>query len=501
MCKKTVLLLVLLILGSSAFLRAEVSRPEPAGNRPNFVFILIDDMGWKDVGFMGSKFYETPNIDKLAGEGMVFTNAYSNAANCAPTRASLLTGQYTPRHGVYTVGNSTRGRSSNRRLIPVVNDTTLDSRHVTIAEALKKGNYVSASMGKWHMGNPPELGPVEQGFDLNVGGHAAGGPYTGKKYFSPYKNKWLGDGPDGQYLTDRLSDEAVKFIEINKDKPFFLYLAHYAVHAPLMAKDKLKDYYKSKNTRHGPYKKPDHNNSTYAAMIHSVDEGVGRIMKKLKELSLDERTVVVFFSDNGGAGFATDMYPLRGAKGMFYEGGIRVPMLVRWKGSVKPASVCSEPVMGVDFFPTFLDLAGIDQPAGKILDGKSIVPLLKGADKLNREAVFWHFPAYLQGGDSESRDKIFRTRPVSVIRKGSWKLLLFLEEWILDCNENADSASLLKAVELYNLKNDLGEQNNLASSNKQKRDELLADLLTWRKSLGIEAGEMKLNPKYNTNKQ
>lgn len=212
-------------VGAGGFVLSNRSLEVRAGSkRPNVIFIMIDDMGWRDVGFMGSKYYETPNINKLAAEGMVFTNAYANAANCAPTRASFLTGQYTPRHGVYTVGNSDRGSSSNRRLIPIANDTTLDAYHITIAEALKPAGYVSASIGKWHMGTDPQLGPIGQGFDVNVGGVSAGSPPGG--YFSPYKNPELPNGPDGEYLTDRLTDEALKFIETNKNSPFFLYITH-----------------------------------------------------------------------------------------------------------------------------------------------------------------------------------------------------------------------------------------------------------------------------------
>ena len=483
--------------GAGVFLKNDTMDACIGNKRPNILFFMIDDLGWKDVGFMGSRYYETPNIDKLADQGMVFTNAYANAANCAPTRASFLTGQYTPRHGVITVGSSSRGSSGNRRLIPVTNDQTLDSSYVTIAEALKPAGYVSASMGKWHMGRPGSLGPQEQGFDLNVGG-GPGGSASNGGYFSPYNNPYLSDGPKGEYLTDRLSDEAIDFIETNKEKPFFLYLTHYAVHTPIQAKSDLMSYYQSKPGT----TLPNHNNATYAAMIHSVDEGIGRIMNKLEELKLTENTVVVFFSDNGGYGPATDMYPLRGSKGMYYEGGIREPMIVCWSGQIKAGTKCDVPVIGIDFFPTFLDLAGVKKPTGKILDGVSIVPLLQGGSSLSREAIFWHFPAYLQpykGGMDEARadpdGKIrFRSRPVSVIRKGNWKLILCLEEWILDCGENISSPNINKAVELYNLTNDIGEQNNVAGTNPTKRNELLKDLIKWRASVGIGNGQMSPNP-------
>jgi len=447
---------------------------QTAAARPNIIFIMIDDMGAHDTGFAGSRYYQTPNIDKLAAEGMVFTNAYANAANCAPTRASFLTGQYTPRHGVYTVGTSARGSSKDRRLIPITNDTTLDAHHVTIAEALKPAGYTSASIGKWHMGTDPELGPLAQGFDVNVGGFSAGSPPGG--YFSPYKNPFLPSGPEGEYLTDRLTDEAIAFIEANKNRPFFLYMTHYAVHTPIQAKQELIDKYRDKPASNGQ------DNPTYAAMIDSVDQGIGRMMRKLDELGLADNTVVFFFSDNGGYAGATSNYPLRGFKGTFYEGGIREPMAVRWPGVVRPGTTCSTPVIGIDFFPTILEIAGADKPPGKLLDGRSIVPLLKGAQTLGRDAIFWHFPAYLQGNVAGARDPKFRTRPVGVVRKGNWKLMQFFEEWVLDGGREAIDTN--NSVELYDLENDISETTNLANVNKAKRDELLDLLIDWQKSIG-----------------
>ena len=474
--------------------------------RPNFVFILLDDVGWKDPGYMGSTYYETPNIDKLASEGLMFTNAYACGSNCAPSRAGFLTGQYSPRHGVITVDPSTRGLSADRRLIPVVNDATLNPEHVTFAEALKVAGYVSASIGKWHMGNPSAgLGPVEQGFDINIAGDSAASPLH---YYPPYSLPNCSEPAGGRYITDRLTDEAIAFIGNNKANPFFLYLPYFDVHQPLEAKPDLKAYYETPGKLADRTTKPDHNNSTYAAMIQSVDQCIGRVMKKIEELGLDENTIVFLFSDNGGVGGITDMYPLRGAKGMFYEGGIREPLVVRWKGKVKPGTVCDVPVISIDFFPTFLELAGVKKPDGKILDGQSIVSLLQGGTQLSREAIFWHFPAYLEvtlncasgarkDCPTQPESSVpFRSRPVSVIRKGDWKLLLFLEEWILDCGENTASPNLNNAVELYNLASDLGEQNNLAARNTAKRNELLSDLLNWRISVGIHTGEMIANPGY-----
>ena len=437
--------------------------------KPNFVFILIDDLGWKDVGFMGSTFYETPNIDKLAGEGVIFTNAYSNAPNCAPTRACLLSGQYSPRHGVYTVGSSERGKSQLRKLIPVKNHTTLPAAKITIAEALKPAGYVSASIGKWHLGDDPELGPVAQGFDVNVGGNHAGHP---KSYFSPYHNKNLRNGPMGEYLTDRLTAEALRFIQKNKDRPFFLYLPHYAVHTPIQAKKALVEKYRNKPGSGGQ------SNAVYAAMIESTDQGVGRIMDKLDELGLSDNTVVIFFSDNGGYGPVTTMAPLRGSKGMLYEGGIRVPLIIRWPGKIEPGSVCEEPVIGIDFYPTILQMAGVSQPENYTLDGVSLLPLF-AEQKLSRSAIFWHFPAYLQA--YRGMKSPWRTTPAGAVRVGDWKLIEFFEDGKL---------------ELYNLKEDIGERNDLSEKMPEKTKELHTLLQVWRKSVNAPV-PTKLNPEYD----
>jgi arylsulfatase A-like enzyme len=445
--------------------------------KPNIVFILIDDMGWKDVGYMGSEYYETPNIDRLARAGMIFTQAYANAANSAPTRASLLTGQYTPRHGVFTVSNSDRGRPEDRRLIPIENSEAISLDKITISEALKSGNYVSAALGKWHVGNTP----VEQGFDVGFDRDSLGYPGGHLK-------------PDGEYLADRLTDEAIGFINRhNPDKtgkPFFLYLAHHAVHTPIQAKEEL-----IKNFMHKP-KIGCHNNQVYAAMIQSVDESVAKINNTLEELGLNKNTVLIFFSDNGGHGTYTCQKPLRGGKGMFYEGGIREPMFVYWPGIVKAGSVCDVPVISTDFYPTFLDIAGIKKPENYKLDGLSIFPLLKGEKSINREKLYWHFPAYLEaysGLMEDARDSVFRTRPVSVIRKGDWKLLLFHEEWVLDGGrENLDQNN---SVELYNLKDDIGENNNLANTYTDKREELMDDLFEWLNETGAPI-PTNANPRY-----
>jgi arylsulfatase A-like enzyme len=426
-----------------------------AGKRLNFVFIFIDDLGWKDVGFMGSEYYETPNIDKLAGQGVVFTSAYANAPNCAPTRASLMSGQYTPRHGVYTVGSSERGKTHLRKLVPIRNKTKLDSKVVTIAEALKPAGYVSAMIGKWHLGKGPKFAPVSQGFDVEFQRHKKG-------HFNAA----------GEYLTDRLTDKAIDFIENNKDKPFFLYLAHHAVHTPIQARKAMIDKYMNK-TPYGGQKNP-----TFAAMIDSVDQSVGRIMTRLDELGLTDNTVVFFFSDNGGVVGITSMEPLRGGKGMLYEGGIRVPLIVRSPGRIKPGS-CDTPVIGIDFYPTILEMAGAPKPKGHVLDGESIVPLLKGGESLKRAAIFWHFPAYLQR--NYGWKETWRTTPAGAVRQGHWKLIEYFEDGTL---------------ELYNLKDDIGEENNLAEKMPEKTNQLHKLLKSWRKSVNAPV-PTELNPRYS----
>jgi arylsulfatase A-like enzyme len=429
------------------------SSPE---RRPNFIFILIDDLGWKDLGFMGSRYYETPNIDKLAGEGLVFTNAYSNAPNCAPTRACLMTGQYTPRHGIYTVGTSERGQSKLRMLIPTPNKTDLDSKIVTIPEALKPAGYTSACIGKWHLGTKAPYRPVDRGFDVAF-----------ERNYSGHFSK------DGEYLTDRLTDEAIKFIDANRNRNFFLYLSHHAVHTPIQAKRQLIEKYKKK--------KPvgAQNNPTYAAMIESVDQNVGRLMAKLDELGLRDNTVVFFFSDNGGYANATSMEPLRGSKGMLYEGGIRVPMIVRWPGVTRLGGVCDVPVIGIDFYPTMLEMADAPWPPGPVLDGLSIVPLLKGKKTLNRKAIFWHFPAYLEPYNDKQWP--WRTTPAGAVRQGDFKLIEFFEDG---------------KIEIYNLKDDLGERNNLAETMPEQAKELHKTLIEWRRSVNAPVPTER-NPDYD----
>jgi len=444
--------------------------PTMRGAKPNVIFILIDDLGWKDVGFMGSRYYRTPNIDRLSREGMIFTDAYAAAPNCAPSRACLLTGMYTPRHGIYTVNSSERGRARNRRLIPVPNTTVLAPEFLTIAEALQPAGYSSASIGKWHLGNDPGRGPLSQGFDQNVGGGAAGHPPT---YFSPWGIRALADGPEGEYLTDRLTDEAIGFIDRNRAQPFFLYLTHYAVHTPIQAPDAITAGYRDTPPAGGQ------GDPVYAAMIESVDRGIGRLLETLDEWGLSDNTIVIFFSDNGGHGRKTSMTPLRGSKGMLYEGGIRSPMIVRWPGRIEAGSRCAEPVTMVDFFPTFLELAGTPLPGSQPVDGLSLIPLLRGGTHLDREAIFWHFPVYLEA--YAGMEGPWRTTPVGAVRAGDWKLIEFFEDGRL---------------ELYNLRDDIGEGHDLAEVEPDQRDALHRLMRDWREKTGAPV-PVEPNPLYN----
>lgn len=435
----------------------------PAGARgtdpPNIVFILADDLGWRDVGYQGSDFYETPVIDRLAREGMVFSHAYAAAGNCAPSRACLLSGTYGPRHGVYAVESTNRGPKALMRLIPYPNKQGLLKENVTLADALKSAGYATGHFGKWHLMHPTEGAlPSQQGFDETYDSFGNG----------PLKEGGEGNktgppsDPKGVF---ELTHKACAFIEKNKAKPFFVYLAHHGIHSPLQAQPDTLAKFQAKT----PGK--EQKNAKYAACLAALDSSVDVLLKKLKELNLEKNTLVVFTSDNG-ATQQSSQEPLRGSKGGYYEGGIREPLIVRWPGVTRPSSVCATPVISIDFYPTFLEAAGAKPP--KPLDGESLIPLLKGGGALKRQAIFWHFPGYLNDPVIRGRDKDFRTRPISVIRKGDWKLHLYHEEWVLDGGKNA--------LELYNLKDDSGERVNVADTNPSKRDELLKDLLAWIKS-------------------
>ena len=401
---------------------------------------------------------------------MRFTNGYTCGPNCQPTRAALLSGQYGPRTGVYTVGDIDRFDWQSRPLRPVDNVTALPLDKITIADTLKKAGYATGMFGKWHLGNDAEHHPGKRGFDEAI--------ESSGEHFD-FKTTPKTDYPKGQYLADFLTDHAVDFIERHKDEPFFLYLPHFGVHAPHEAKPELIAKFKDKPAAGG------HHDPTYAAMIASVDESVGRIMATLDELGLAENTLVIFSSDNGGVGGyqragldkdgITDNAPLKGGKGMLYEGGVRVPYIFRWKGKIRAGTTNDTPIISVDLYPTLVEVAGAAAPADYPLDGVSYAPLLTGAKKsLDRDAIFWHFPGYLGAGAGK-----WRTTPVGSVRAGDWKLIEFFEDGRL---------------ELYNLKDDIGEQHNVADANPAKVKELQAKLVAWREKVGAKMPRKNLEP-------
>ncbi len=451
-------------------LSAGQAHAQPTGDEspPNIVFVLVDDLGYTDVNPYSAQpdqYYETPNVTRLAGQGMTFTNAYANAANCAPTRAALMSGQYYPLQPIYTVNSGARGKAEDRKVIPAENETTLPLEKVTLAERLDSAGYTTAFMGKWHLGSPPEAGPKQQGYDVNVGGTATGHPSWEGAYFRPNNNPEIDDAKKGEYMTDYLFRKATSFIREHRDEPFYLQLSPYSVHVPLQAPESRVRPFKEKAPVGG------HNNPTYGAMVKSVDRGLGRIMETLNTLGLRENTILLFYSDNGGLGGytsiglqkngITDNAPLKGGKGSFYEGGIRVPLIVRWPGVVRPGTTSDEPLTSIDMYPTLLEATGVEPRENYPLSGTSVLPVLKDASaSLARDHLYWHFPGYLQAYGPGN----WRTTPVSVIRSGPWKLMKFYEG---------------NRVELYNLENDIGETQNLAPERPETRDRLLDQLNGW----------------------
>jgi arylsulfatase A-like enzyme len=456
-----------LLLSPATPLGADEPRP------PNFLFILIDDLGWRDLGCYGSTFYQTPHIDRLAGQGIRFTNAYAACSVCSPTRASILTGQYPAR---LHLTDYLTGRPPKDARLQVPDWTPYLRRDaLTIPAVLKTAGYNSALIGKWHLGGSREWGapaeaedalPERRGFDLNIAGSHYGQP---PDYFYPYERNGpkgttyrfpnLKGGRAGEYLTDRLTDEAEKFLTANRSRPFFLYLAHYAVHTSIGNRLQAKPLVVAKYQARADPKATQHN-AVYAAMIESVDESVGRLLRKLDELKLADQTVVVFTSDNGGYHEATAQPPLRGAKSEPYEGGIRVPLLIRWPGKVKPGRVCDTPVISADFFPTFCRMANVRPDPKQPIDGVSLLPLLEEKGGLEREALFWHYPHYNASSP-----------PHGIVRQGVFKLIEFFEDG---------------RVELYNLKTDLSEKENLASSQPERARAMQRLLSAWRKQVGAQ---------------
>ena len=468
--------LVTLLLATAVPLSG-ADKPASAG-KLNIVLFLIDDLGWRDIGANGSTYYQTPNIDRLAREGARFTDAYAACAVCSPTRAAILTGKY-PARLLLTDWLPSGRWNPKAKLREGRFVRGLPLEEVTIAEALREAGYRTASIGKWHLGSEPFSLPEHHGFDVNIGGNAHGAPGP---YFFPYDGDWaipttglrakwnvLPDGKPGEYLTDRLTDEAVKFIRASRERPFFLYFPHYGVHTPLEAKKEIVAKYEKipEAQRQGK--------TTYAAMVESVDESVGRVMATLKELGLEQNTIVIFTSDNGGFYNATSNAPLRANKGAYYEGGIRVPLIVKWPGVAQPGRVSAEPVTSTDLYPTCLAAAGLPLRPNQHRDGLNLQSVLSSGAALGRPALFWHFPHYNDHPSSV---------PSSVIRKGPWKLI-----------ETFDP----EGVELYNLADDLSETRNQIDTQPVVAAELRRELEAWRRSVGAEM--MPPNPDYDPSVQ
>ncbi|MDF7822513.1 sulfatase [Pontiellaceae bacterium B12227] len=437
--------------------------------KPNIIYINADDLGVMDVNYNSDR-YLTPNINRLCAEGMVFSEAYAAAANCAPSRACAMSGQYAPRHGVYTVGNSDRGAAKHRKLIPIMNTEKLALDNLTIAGALQQAGYKTIHLGKWHLGDDP----TQQGFDINIGGDMSGGP-SGGGYFSPfsrgpmtaYNDKY----PEGTHRVDIFADQAVKFMQVYREQPFFMYMSFYSVHTKLEPVPGLVEKYDPSRVR------PD-----YASMIEKMDQGIGRILNALEQLNLKRNTLVVFTSDNGGIKKTSSQAPFRSGKGSYFDGGIRVPLVIRWPGHVSQA-LCEVPVSGIDFYPTFLEAAELPVPEGKVLDGVSLTPLFKKRGTIPERPLFWHFPVYLQkyaGKGDDSHDEYFRTRPGSVIRLGRWKLHEYFEDG---------------RIELYDLAADPAERMNFAHIHPEKASAMHQMLKDWRKETNAPV-PTELNPKY-----
>jgi arylsulfatase A-like enzyme len=464
--------------------------------RPNIIFVLIDDMGWKDLVCYGSPFYETPNIDRLAKEGMRFTDAYAACPVCSPTRASILTGKYPATVGI-TDWIDAHGHihPARGKVIDVPYLKNLPTSEHSLASALRDGGYQTWHVGKWHLGGEGHL-PQDHGFEKNVGGAHQGSPGKGG-YFSPWTIPPLenADVPDGTYLTDYLTDQILDLLANKDERPFFLNLCYYQVHTPLQAKEEKIEKYKAKATAMGldevetfvdgehypcEHKKDQRvrrrlvqSDPVYAGMIESLDESIGRILDALDESGQADNTLIVFTSDNGGLatseGSPTCNAPLAEGKGWMYEGGTREPLMVRWPGTIEAGSTCSVPVSSPDFYPTLLELAGLDPIPQQHCDGMSFAPLLRGETSLKRDGIFWHYPHYGNQGGT----------PGSSVRAGDYKLIEFFDDGRL---------------ELYNLRGDIGEEKNLAEREPEKRDELHALLKEWREK--VEAKIPQPNPNW-----
>ncbi len=452
-------------------------------DQPNFVFILVDDLGWADVKCnFPESFYETPNIDKLAENGVRFTQAYSAHPVSSPTRAALMTGKHPNRVDItdYIPGDDPKVRP----LLGPRDRAELALEEQTIAEKLKEKGYKTCFVGKWHLGDEGFL-PEDQGFDINIGGHRYGRPPGG--YYSPYKNPKLPDGPEGEYLPDRLTDESIRFIKENNDSPFFLYLSFYTVHTPIQASKRHIEKYLQKRVGLGiaevPFKREGEGwtkliqeNADYASMVAAMDENVGRILETIKNHGLDKNTWIIFTSDNGGlstrlkSNSPTSNGPLRAGKGWCYEGGIRVPLIISGPKVSAPGRTENQPVVSMDFFSTILNIAGVNHIKN---DGENLLPILIDQKTINRDLLFWHFPHYHGSA----------WKPGSSLRKGDWKIVVFYEN---------------NRTELFNLLKDPGETTDVSSQFPELTNELKDQLLKQLRESGAKFPQP--NPEFNAEK-
>lgn len=460
------LLCVFIVFGS-------VTTSDAATRRPNIIFILADDLGWRDLSNEGSTFYQSPHIDRIAREGMKFTRGYATCQVCSPSRASILTGTYPTKHGITNYigapsGSAWRKQNRHDSHLPPDYEHNLRVSEITLAEALRDAGYTTFFAGKWHLGSQGSW-PTDHGFDINKGGWDVGGPRGG--YFSPWQNPTLESGPTGQSLPIRLGQETARFIEANKERPFLAYLAFYSVHSPIQTTPDLWKKYRDKAEAAGTSEqrflfdrrlcvRQVQDCPIYAGMIESMDEAVGIVLKKIDDLDLADNTIVCFTSDNGGVSsgdaYSTSNLPLRGGKGRQWEGGIREPFYIKAPGTHCEGMVCNVPVSGIDWYPTLLDLAGVPVPKGQAVDGVSLLPLLKGGSIPDRP-LYWHYPHYgNQGGE-----------PSSIITHNNWKLIHYHEDG---------------HDELYHLTSDPSEQNNMAASEQTRTRALRSKLDAWLKA-------------------
>ncbi|MFC2111649.1 sulfatase [Bacteroidota bacterium] len=469
------------------FILSGCQQSDDADIKPNVLFILADDFGYHDMSSSGSLYYETPHMDRLADEGMVFTQGYATCQVCSPSRASIMSGKFPARHGITDWIGARSGekwREQNRfnKLLPAEYIHQLDSEYFTLPEAMKVAGYSTFFAGKWHLGSKGSW-PEDHGFDINTGGWDAGGPRGG--YFSPYENPKMEDGPPGENLSMRLADETVKFItDHNPEKtgrPFFAYLSFYAVHGPIQTTSTKWKKYRDKAEEMGvaesgfemgkylPIRQVQ-DNPVYAGLVESMDDAVGRVLEALDEMGLEENTIVIFTSDNGGVAagdaFATCNLPLRAGKGYQFEGGIREPYLIKVPWMNHNGKECSVPVSGTDFYPTILELAGEELRPDEHSDGVSLVPLLEGRIIPERPLI-WHYPHYgNQGGE-----------PSSIIRRGEWKLIHYYED---------------ERNELYNLDQDIGEKTDVSAQKPEKVKQLEEELFDYLKDVGARYPEKDL---------